>query len=70
VDTFGTHAVPERRILAAVNEVFSFKPADIVRQLDLLRPIYRATTNYGHFAKNGLPWEDTDKVEALRKAAR
>jgi S-adenosylmethionine synthetase len=70
VDTFGTHTVPERRIIAAINEVFSFKPADIVRQLDLLRPIYRLTTNYGHFAKNGLSWEETDKVEALIKAAK
>jgi S-adenosylmethionine synthetase len=70
VDTFGTHTVPERRIIAAINEVFSFKPADIVRQLDLLRPIYRTTTNYGHFGKAGLSWEETDKVEALLKAAK
>ena len=64
VDTFGTHAIPERRIIAAINEVFSFKPADIVRQLDLLRPIYRSTTNYGHFGKSGLAWEETDKVDS------
>jgi len=70
VDTFGSHAIPERRIIAAINEVFSFKPADIVRQLDLLRPIYRATTNYGHFGKADLSWEATDKVDALRKAAK
>jgi S-adenosylmethionine synthetase len=69
VDTFGSHAIPERRIIAAINEVFSFKPADIVRQLDLLRPIYRSTTNYGHFGKSGLAWEETDKVESLLKAA-
>ncbi len=70
VDTFGTHAIPERRIIAAISEVFSFKPADIVRQLDLLRPIFRGTTNYGHFAKPGLTWEETDKVEALIKASK
>jgi S-adenosylmethionine synthetase len=70
VDTFGTHTVPERRIIDAINEVFSFKPADIVRQLDLLRPIYRSTTNYGHFGKTGLTWEETDKVEALLKAVK
>ncbi len=70
VDTFGTHAVPERRIIAAINEVFSFKPADIVRQLDLLRPIYRTTTNYGHFGKSGLAWEEIDKVDALLKSAK
>jgi S-adenosylmethionine synthetase len=68
VDTFGTHTVSERRIIAAINEVFSFKPADIIEQLDLLRPIYRSTTNYGHFAKPGLSWEKTDKVAALLKA--
>ena len=52
---------------------FSFKPADIVQQLDLLRPIYSKTTNYGHFGKIDDPaitWERTDKAEALRKAAR
>ncbi len=70
VDTFGTHTVSERRIIAAINEVFSFKPADIVQQLDLLRPIYRSTTNYGHFAKPGLSWESTAKVPALLKAAK
>jgi S-adenosylmethionine synthetase len=50
--------------------VFSFKPAEIVRQLNLLRPIYSKTTNYGHFGKNDpdITWEKTDKTEALRKA--
>jgi S-adenosylmethionine synthetase len=52
-----------------VQEVFSFKPADIVSQLNLLRPIYRQTTNYGHFGKDGLPWETTNKAAALRKIA-
>jgi len=70
VDTFGTHTVSERRIISAINEVFSFKPADIVAQLDLLRPIYRSTTNYGHFAKPGLSWESTAKVAALQKAVK
>ncbi len=70
VDTFGSHTIPERKIIAAIDEVFSFKPADIIRQLDLLRPIYRATTNYGHFGKSGLPWEETDKVSALLKAVK
>src|ERR1051325_8717203 len=49
VDAMGTAKVPEEKISAAVRQVFSFKPAAIVKQLDLLRPIYRATTNYGHF---------------------
>ncbi len=70
VDTFGTHTVDEAKIEAAVSEVFSFKPADIVSQLDLLRPIYGKSTNYGHFGREGagLPWEETNKVEALKSA--
>src|SRR6201988_2760780 len=71
VHTFGTGAVSEDKIEAAVREVFSFKPADIVKQLDLLRPIYSKTTNYGHFGKDDpdLTWERTDKTEELKKAA-
>ena len=58
------------KILAAVLKVFSFKPADIVKQLNLLRPIYSKSTNYGHFGKDDtdLTWEATDKVAALKKA--
>ena len=70
VDTMGTGKVADDQIARAVEQVFSFKPADIVRQLDLLRPIYRQTTNYGHFGKDGLPWESTDKAAALAKAAK
>ncbi len=62
-------AFPTRRSPQAVRQVFSFKPADIVTQLDLLRPIYRSTTNYGHFGKPDLPWEQTNKTDALRAAA-
>jgi len=65
VNTFGTGVVSDEKITAAIQKVFSFKPADIVKQLDLLRPIYRQTTNYGHFGKAGLPWEQTGKVAAL-----
>ncbi|MBX3749576.1 MAG: methionine adenosyltransferase [Opitutaceae bacterium] len=72
VETFGTAklGVSDEQITAAVQKVFSFKPADIVRDLDLLRPIYRQTTNYGHFGKHGLPWEKTDKAAALKAAIR
>ena len=70
IDTFGTGKVPEEKIEKAVRKVFSFKPADIVKQLDLLRPIYKKTTNYGHFTKSDLPWEKTDKAEALKAAAK
>ena len=68
VETFGTATVPEERIMKAVNEVFDLRPAAIVRDLDLLRPIYRATSSYGHFGRPGFSWEATDRVEALRQA--
>jgi S-adenosylmethionine synthetase len=70
VNCFGTSQVSEERIERAVREVFSFKPANIVKQLDLLRPIYRKTTNYGHFGKKDrdLTWERTDRVKQLLRA--
>src|SRR5256714_10134324 len=73
IDTFGTHTIDEETIERAVLATFSFKPADIVRQLDLLRPIYSKTTNYGHFGKIDVPeitWEKTDKAAELKKAAK
>ncbi len=71
INTFGTASVSDEELERAVAEVFSFKPADIIKQLNLLRPIYLKTTNYGHFGKNDpdITWEKTDKVAALRKAA-
>jgi len=70
VDTFGTGTTSDAKILAGILKVFSFKPADIVKQLNLLRPIYSKSTNYGHFGKDDkdLTWEKTDKVAALKKA--
>ncbi len=70
VDTMGTGRVSDEKIARAVRKVFGFKPAAIVAQLNLLRPIYRQTTNYGHFGKAGLPWEQTNKVAALRAAVK
>lgn len=74
VNTFGTGTVSDDKITAAVKEVFSFKPAEIVKQLNLLRPIYGATTNYGHFGKvedvKTITWERTNKAAALKKAAK
>jgi S-adenosylmethionine synthetase len=73
IDTFGTQTVDEGSIERAVLKTFSFKPADIIRQLDLLRPIYSKTTNYGHFGKIDDPeitWENTDKTAELKKAAK
>ena len=70
VETFGTETVPLPRLTAAINEVFDLRPGAIVRDLDLLRPIYRATAAYGHFGRD-LPdftWERTDRVDALRSA--
>ena len=70
IDSFGTGTVSDEKILAAVLKVFSFKPADIVKALKLLRPIYSKSTNYGHFGKTDpdLTWEATNKVAALKKA--
>jgi S-adenosylmethionine synthetase len=72
INTFDTNSVPEEAIETAVNRVFSFKPADIIKQLDLLRPIYSKTTNYGHFGKDDpdITWEQTDKAAELKKAAK
>jgi S-adenosylmethionine synthetase len=72
IDTFGTNGVPEEKIEAAVLGTFSFKPADIVEQLNLLRPIYSKSTNYGHFGKDDpdLTWERPDQATALRGAVR
>ncbi|HQZ29864.1 MAG: methionine adenosyltransferase [Verrucomicrobiales bacterium] len=72
VDTFGTNQVDDSKIIAAIKEIFSFKPADFIKELDLLRPIYRKTTNYGHFGReddtDSLTWEKTDKAAALKSA--
>ena len=70
IDTFGTEKTSVAKITRAVNKVFSFQPADIVAQLNLLRPIYSKTTNYGHFGKNDkdLTWESITKADALKKA--
>jgi S-adenosylmethionine synthetase len=70
VETFGTNKVDDAKIIKAVNKVFSFQPSDIIDQLNLRRPIYSKTTNYGHFGKSDkdLTWEATNKVEALLKA--
>jgi S-adenosylmethionine synthetase len=71
VDCFGTESVPVASIQKAVLEVFDLRPAAIIRDLDLLRPIYAATASYGHFGRE-LPeftWERTDRVDALKQAA-
>ena len=70
VESFGTAHVPEASIITAIREVFDLRPAAIVRDLDLLRPIYRKTAAYGHFGRE-LPeftWERTDRVADLQSA--
>ncbi|MBD0322203.1 MAG: methionine adenosyltransferase [Aldersonia sp.] len=71
VETFGTEHVDPDRISAAITEVFDLRPGAIIRDLDLLRPIYAQTAAYGHFGRTDidLPWEHTDRAEKLRAAA-
>ena len=70
VDTFGTGTVSDEKLSAAVRKVFDFRPAAIIRDLDLRRPIYRQTAAYGHFGRTDidLPWEKENRAEALKAA--
>jgi len=69
VDSYGTGALPDDRLAEIVNNVFDLRPAAIIRDLDLKRPIYAQTAAYGHFGRDDLdlPWEKLDKVEELKK---
>jgi len=71
VETFGTENVPVERIERALGEVFDLRPAAIIRDLDLLKPIYQQTAAYGHFGRElpGFTWERTDRIAALKSAA-
>ena len=71
VETFGTGKVPDDVILGLINKHFDLRPAAIIRDLRLRRPIYRATASYGHFGRDDIdaPWEDTDKADVLRHEA-
>lgn len=68
VDTFGTEKVERSKIEDAVEKIFDCTPAGIIKTLDLKRPIYQKTASYGHFGREGFPWEKTDKVEELKAA--
>lgn len=68
VDTFGTGSVEDRRIGDAITEVFDLRPAGMIEDLDLLRPIYKETSAYGHFGRGLFPWEALDRVDALKAA--
>ena len=69
VDTFGTGKISDEALLKAIRENFDLRPAGIIKMLDLRRPIYKQTAAYGHFGRNDLdlPWEKTDKADALKK---
>ena len=71
VSTFGTNKIPENEIENLVTKYFDMRPAEIVKQLDLKRPIYQKTAAYGHFGRNEpeFGWENTDKADELRKEA-
>jgi S-adenosylmethionine synthetase len=68
VDTSGTEQVDPEKLRAAIWELFDFRPAAIIRDLDLARPLYKETAAYGHFGRKEFPWEATDRVDALRSA--
>ncbi len=68
LETFGTSEVDPGRLQATVLEAFDFRPAAIIEQLRLRRPIYKETACYGHFGRKGFSWEDTDRAEDLRRA--
>lgn len=70
VNTFGTGTTDEVRLSELVREFFELKPAGIIQSLDLLRPIYRETAAYGHFGRGHFSWEQTDKAQLLKDAAR
>lgn len=67
VETFGTEKVSPKEIEKAVREIFDCTPAGIIKTLDLRRPIYQPTASYGHFGREGFPWEKTDMADALKK---
>jgi S-adenosylmethionine synthetase len=72
IDTYGTGKIPDDRLEQIIEQIFPLKPADIIKQLNLERPIYEQTAAYGHFGRNDLklPWEKLDKVKEIRKLAR
>src|SRR5690606_15917217 len=69
LDTFGTGLLPDDQLTVAVRAEFDARPAAIIQQLDLRRPIYTPTSAYGHFGDASYPWEKTDRVTALKRAA-
>ncbi len=68
VDTYGTGVISDAALVEAIRETFDLRPRAIVERFDLLRPIYRPTAAYGHFGRDGFPWEELDHVDALKQA--
>ncbi|HLB62512.1 MAG TPA: methionine adenosyltransferase [Actinomycetota bacterium] len=68
LDTFGTEQVDPAKLAGSIREAFDFRPAAIIRRLDLRRPIFKETAAYGHFGRKGFPWEETDRADELRRA--
>ncbi|NMW44648.1 methionine adenosyltransferase [Mobiluncus curtisii] len=66
VETFGTGVVSDEELAAAIRETFDLRPAAIIRDLDLTRPLFRYTSNYGHFGRDGFSWEETNRAQALK----
>jgi S-adenosylmethionine synthetase len=66
VESFGTGILPDERIADLVLEVFDLRPGAIIRDLDLLKPIYRPTAAYGHFGRNEFSWEQTNRIKDLQ----
>ena len=66
INTFNTNKIPEEKILEIINKVFNFEPSNIIKELDLRKPIYHLTTCFGHFGKKELPWERLDKVNIIK----
>ena len=71
METFGTAKIADEKISALISEFFDLRPGAIIRDLGLRKPIYRKTAAYGHFGRDDIevPWERTDKAEALKSAA-
>lgn len=69
VNTFGTNTIDNDKIVKIIDKVFDLRPSSIIDQLDLRKPIFTLTTNYGHFGKEGLNWEKTDKVQIIKELA-
>ncbi len=67
IDTFNTGKLPDEQLTEIVQKEFDFRPRAIIEKLGLLKPVYSATAAYGHFGREGFPWEQLDKVADLKK---